>query len=619
MILGKKSLFQPFGALKYLFRKPHTFCFPFEQKPTAERYRGLHLNDRESCTGCENCAEICPNQAITMVEQPEMETEPGKKNQLPQIDYGRCCFCGLCVDICPPGSLSLAKDFIHIAPNTQSFLAYLPDTEKSGNEAFVSPSEYSLMKASLAHRMADNPGFTSEKDYSLIDFVRVKMPVMETEERKSSFIEMVKGFSAEEARREASRCLECALCEEACPANMAISDYIRAIWEEDLEKSIRAIYDRNPLPSICGRICTHKCEEACSIGRRGEPLAIRWLKRFAADNIPAERLNAVVGVAPQERQKEKVAIVGAGPAGLSCAYYLAMAGYPSTLFEALPKPGGTMRYGIPEYRLPYEALDKDIGCIQAAGVDIRCGNRIGKDITLDQLHTDFDAVFLATGFHTGRSTKVPGTDHELVFQAIDLLRDITENKPVHVGNKIVVIGGGDVAMDIARSMARLQMAKQGEVDITCCCLESEDIMPATRDEIDEAREEGITICPSRGPDRIEVEARQIKGLHSVQCTSVFDEAGRFNPKFNREDRRFFEADMVIEAIGQSPDLSYIPKELDEKLEKVGRRIKVSEHFQSSVPWLFIGGDLIEGPDVIHAIANGHQAARGVSAFLEKST
>jgi len=278
-----------------------------------------------------------------------------------------------------------------------------------------------------------------------------------------------------------------------------------------------------------------------------------------------------------------------------------------------------MRYGIPEYRLPYDALDRDIGYIESVGVEIRCHTRVGEHITIEQLHRDFDALFLATGFHVGRSTKVEGTQHDGVLQAIDLLRDITEGKEVMLRKKIVVIGGGDVAMDIARSMARLQMTRYGKVDVTCCCLESEDIMPAGREEIDEAREEGIAICTSRGPDRIEVESGRIKGLHTVECTSVFDEQGRFDPKFNRQDTRFFEGDMVIEAIGQASDLSYIPKELDEKLEKEARRIKVSEQFQSSVPWLFVGGDLIEGPDVIHAIANGYAAAKGIADFLESTS
>jgi glutamate synthase (NADPH/NADH) small chain len=614
MIRDKKSLFGPFVALKYLFQKPHTFQFPFEQKPTALRYRGLHINERDKCTGCGNCADICPNQAINMVEVPEMEPELGKKNELPQIDYGRCCFCGLCVDICPPGSLSLARDYIHIDHATDSFL-YMPDSEKSGDQAFVPASEYSIMKASINHRQAANPGFISDEDYSLVEFDRVPMPVMKPEERKTSFIEMVLGYAEQEARKEASRCLECALCEDACPANMGISRYVRAVWEADYGEAARVIYETNPLPSICGRICTHRCEEACSIGRRGEPVSIRWLKRFAMDQVSPEDYKKVLGTESLEEKDKKVAIVGGGPAGLSCAYFLALMGYRSTIFEARPKPGGIPRYGVPEYRLPYDMLDKDIEYIKSLGVEIRCNTRVGKDITLDELHRDYAAVFIATGLHVGRSTRVEGTDHPKVFQALNLLGDITEGKEIMVGKKIVVIGGGNVAMDIARSMARLQMKKYGQVNLTACCLESEDIMPADREEIDESREEGILIYPARGPDRIEVESGEIKGLHTVECTSVFDEEGRFNPKFNKEDKLFLEGDMIIEAIGQGPDMSFIPKELDEKIEKAGRRIKVDEHFQSSVPWLFFGGDIIQGPDVIHAIVNGHEAAKGIDAYI----
>ena len=615
MITEKKSIFAPFSVLKFLFRKPHTLRFPFEPKEPAARCRGLHLNDLEACTGCGNCADICPNQAITMVEMPDIQAEPGDKGERPRIDYGRCCFCGLCVDICPPGCLSLSRDYYHIDKTTDSFV-YLAKDEKSAPESFLAGSDYSILKASLSHRKADNKGFDSDMDYSLVEFERTPMRVLPPEQRKASFVEMVQGFTEKQAHREASRCLECSLCEAACPAGMDIKDYALAIWRGDYEEALRVIYQTNPLPSVCGRVCTHKCEETCGLGKRGEPVAIRWLKRFAAEQVPLEKYKTVLDTESIKPVGKKVAIVGAGPAGLSAAHFLAIKGYQVTVFEALPQPGGIVRYGIPEYRLPYDALDKDIGYIRSLGVEFHCGTRVGQDVTLRELHEQSDAVFIATGLHVGRSTKVEGTAHERVFQALPLLGDITEGREIFVGERIVVIGGGDVAMDIARSMARLQATRHGKVDITCCCLESEDIMPASSEEIYEAREEGIAIYTSRGPDRIEIESGRIKGLHAVECTSVFDEQGRFNPKFNREDRRLLEADMVIESIGQAPDLSYIPEELDEKLEKDGRRIKVSEQFQSSVPWLFVGGDLIEGPDVIHAITNGYTAARGIATFLE---
>ena len=575
MITEKKSIFAPFSALKFLFRKPQTLRFPFEKKAPAARCRGLHLNDLETCTGCGSCADICPNQAITMIDMPEIEAEPGDKGERPQIDYGRCCFCGLCVDVCPPGSLSLSRDYYHIDKATDSFV-YLAKNEKSDEKCFLPATDYSILKASLSHRLADNKGFVSEMEYSLVDFDRAPMPTLLPEERKTTFVELVLGFSEEQAHEEASRCLECSLCEAACPAGMDIKEYVRAIWDGDYNRALREIYKTNPLPSVCGRVCTHKCETACSIGKRGEPVAIRWLKRFAASQVPLENYKMVLGTERIESAHKKVAIVGAGPAGLAAGYFLAIKGYDVTVLEALPMPGGIPRYGIPEYRLPYDALDKDIAYIKSLGVDIRCSTRLGEDITLQELHERFDALFIATGLHVGRSTKVEGTDHEHVFQALPLLRDITQGKEIFVGKKIVVIGGGDVAMDIARSMARLQMQKYGRVEITLTCLESEDIMPASRNEIDEAREENIRIIPARGPDRIEIQGGEIKGLHTIECVSVFDEAGSFNPKFNRDDKSFIEGDTVIEAIGQGADTSYIPQELADRLEYERRRIKVNE-------------------------------------------
>ena len=508
MISEKKSLFAPFAALKFLFRKPHTLRFPFEPKEPAARYRGLHLNDLEACTGCGNCADICPNQAITMVKIPEIQARPGDTGERPQIDYGRCCFCGLCVDICPPGSLSLSRDYYHIDRTTESF-EYLAKDERSDPDTFLAGSDYTILKASLSHRKRDNQGFAPDIDYSLVEFERTPMATLPPEQRKTAFTEIVQGFTEQQAHREASRCLECSLCEAACPAGMDIQEYVLAIWRGDYEEALRVIYRTNPLPSVCGRVCTHKCEETCGLGKRGEPVAVRWLKRFAAEQVPLEDYKRVLGTQSIEPVGKKVAIVGAGPAGLSAAHFLAVKGYPVSVFEALPQPGGIVRYGIPEYRLPYDALDKDIDYIKSLGVDIRCGVRVGPDISLQELHDRFDAVFIATGLHMGRSTKVEGTDHEHVVQALPLLRDITEGREVFVGEGVIVIGGGDVAMDCARSMARLQMRRFGRVRVTTTCLESEDIMPASRNEIDEAREENVTIVPARGPDRIEIDEGEI--------------------------------------------------------------------------------------------------------------
>ena len=617
--MSKGSVLGPFVSLKYLFEKPRTVAYPYKKREISPRYRGFHKNDLEKCIGCGNCADICPCDAITMVEVPGIKADPkrGVTNKRPQINYGRCSYCGLCVDVCPTGSLRLSQDFIHNDDTPDSFVALAQD-EKSAPELFT--DELSDFEASLNRRRKSDAGYAPELEFTFahLEGHAKEMEVVPPEERVNSFVEMVRGFTREQALAEAARCFECHVCEEACPAHMNIADYIRDIWEEDYGQAARDIYKTNPLPDVCGRVCTHNCEKACAMSHRGDPVSIRWLKRYAMDQIPLEDYEKVLGTPIVKPTGKRVAIVGSGPSGLAAAYYLTLMGYKVTIFEEKEKPGGMMRYGIPEYRLPYAALDKDIAYIERIGVEIRCNTRVGKDITLEELHRDYDAVFIGIGLQGGRSTRIPGTDHPLVFQAVDLLRRITRGEKFEITEKIVVIGGGNVAMDIARSLARLQKREYGKIDITVTCLETEDIMPADREEIVEAREEGIVIIPGRSPVKIEIENDEIKGLHTVQCVSVFDEQHRFNPQVNEADKLFIPGTMVVEAIGQSADDSLIPDEIKQKLEYTGRRVKVNEYYQSSIPWLFFGGDFVKGPDVITGIATGHQAARGIDLYLNSS-
>jgi len=610
----KTSILSPLKALKYLFKKPKTLRYPFELKEPAKRYRGLHLNDWDKCTGCGNCADICPNEAIVMKEIPEIEAKDGERNERPEIDYGRCCFCGLCVDICPTGSLRLSRDYFHIHFDPGTFKLLVKD-EKTDKEHFLPGEEYSVFKASLAHRREKYEGFSPDLEYALFDPERVKMSEVPSEERKASFIEQVKGFSREEAGKEASRCLECKLCEEVCPAEMDIVDYIRNIWENNLEGAVRDIYKTNPLPSVCGRVCTHNCESACVLGHQGEAVSIRWLKRYVVDNLSLSEYQKVLETEKIKSVGKRVAVVGAGPGGLATAYYLRLMGYEVVIFEKLPKPGGMLRYGIPEYRLPYEALDKDIEYIKSVGVKIKCDTTVGEDISLAELRDNYDAVFVSTGFDKGRSTGVPGSENPHVFQAIELLRKVTMGEEIEVTDKIVVIGGGDVAMDISRTLGRLQMKKFGAVDITLSCLETRDIMPATPEEIEEALEEGVKLYPGWGPEKIIVEDGEIKSIVMKKCLRVFDEQGKFSPEFDTEEKIEFEGTMIVEAIGQAPDFSFLSEDIKEKLEYEGRRMKVNEYGQTSLSWLFIGGDILRGPDVINAIDTGHKAARGIDRFI----
>jgi len=594
--MSLKELLTPFTAWKNLTVDVVTVKDPLNDRPGAERYRGFHKNKTDVCIGCGTCEDICENEAIDLVPVDGIDTKDGDSGLRPMVDYGRCCWCALCVDVCTTQSLTLSNEYTWVSDNPDDF-RFIPGVDKKSWD--------------------NNEKGWKKPDYNLYNPTRVPMPELHPEDRDKSFIEFITGYSKEQAEKEADRCVECGICTATCPAHMGIPQYIAAIRNDDLEEGLRILYETNPLPEICGRICTHKCETVCSIGHNGDPLSIRWLKRYIADQNPSEKYKEILNQGAEKNGK-KIAIIGSGPSGLSAAYYLSMLGYECTIFEKLAEAGGMMRYGIPEYRLPYDQIDKDINYILSLGVDIKYNTTIGVDITLEQLGKDYDAVFSGTGLHLGRSTRIPGTDHENVYFATDLLREIVEGKEINVAKKIVVIGGGNVAMDITRSLARLQNIKYGKVDITATSLESEDIMPADREEVVEAREEKAIIDPGWGPKSIEIKDGKVAGLHVVKCLSVFDEEKRFNPKFDEENKKFFPADMVVESIGQGMDLSYLSDEIKENLKFTNRgRIEVNEYFQSGVEWLFVGGDIIQGPDVIHGIANGHKAAIGIDNLLNK--
>lgn len=593
----KSSIFSPAVSFKNLFKKPETIKVPEENKKTAKRYRGFHINDLDKCIGCGTCSEICDNKAIEMVELENVKTELGQRNERPKIDYGRCCWCGLCVDICTTGSLQFTQDYTYINHDAESF-SYIPDNKN-------------------INKVESEIGYERDQYSELLDLYRVEMQELNAESRVKSFMEIVKGFSKKQAEKEASRCVECDICTEACPASMNIPEYIRGIYDENLEESLQQIYEDNPLPEVCGRICTHNCESICSIGHRGEAVSIRWLKRYAVDNVDLAEYNKILGTEKIHQVDKKVAIIGAGPAGLSAAHYLKLMGYQITIFEAESKAGGMMRYGIPEYRLPYEKLDKDINYIKNLGVEFKFNTRIGENISLSDIKKDYDAVFAATGLHNGRSTRIPGTENNNVYQAIYLLKQITKGEKIPLTKKIVIIGGGNVAMDIARSLARLQKKKYGQVNVLVTSLETEDIMPADQEEIEEARAEGVDFEPGRGPKEIIVsENGSISQVCTNCCVSVFDEDMNFNPTFDDQDIQNYDCDMVVEAIGQAGDNSYIDDNYD--IEYEGPRIKVNDKQQTSLSWLFAGGDIVRGPDVINGIKTGHNAAQGIDYFLKNN-
>jgi len=600
---GLGSALAPLKNLKMLGQRPVTL--PIEPRAASENYRGFHLNDWELCIGCGTCAQICDNRAISMVNLPELTSDPlaGIKPRRPAIDYGRCCWCGLCVDVCPTGSLSLSQEYIHISPDPDTF--------------FILPDPQGM------HGLGYAEGWAKSDDGDLLDHERQPMPSRRPEQRIDDHAEVAQGFDDQAALVEASRCIQCGMCHDACPTHMHAPEYIRAIWSGDLEEAVEQIYRTNPLAHVCGRVCTHRCETACSMGHRGEPIAIRYLKRYPMDQVDHETIKRIATSGRETGGDLAVAIVGAGPAGLTAAFDLARRGHQVTIFEALSKPGGMMRWGIPAYRLPYPALEDDIDVIAAMGVEIRTGVRVGTDIAMEELQRDYDAVVLAIGLHKGRSTRIPGTEHPRVMTAVDLLRQVAAGEGPQAPASAVVIGGGNVAMDAARTVARMQTAHGQAVHVTATTLETREQMFASEEEIAEAEEEGIRVDNGRGPKACAIADDQLRGLETVRCVSVFDDDGRFHPKYDESDTRFYEADLIVEAIGQAPRWELLGETLSERLAWSRNRLQVDDDGRTSEGWLWAAGDAVEGPDVVHAIAAGHRVADSIehnlSARRQKAT
>ncbi|RDH86821.1 MAG: oxidoreductase [endosymbiont of Escarpia spicata] len=595
----KGSILNPLKSLQFFARKAVTE--PLEPRLASLSYRGFHLNDWELCIGCSSCQKVCDNAAISMIEIPGLPSDPlkGARNQRPAIDYGRCCWCALCVDICPAGSISLSREYVHTC------------TQEEIDSYFILPDPNGIHKKFYGY------GWRKVADSDLLDLNRGEMEERSADQRSDNFDEIVDGYSLEQAVAEASRCVQCGMCHDACPTHMHAPEYIRAIWQQDMEEAVRQIYRTNPFSHVCGRICTHRCETACSIGRRGDPVAIRWLKRFAMDSVDHETVKAI---AVQDKvdylSGKQIAIVGAGPAGLTAAFDLVKLGHQVTVYEAQAEAGGMTRYGIPEYRLPFDKLDQDVDVITAMGVTIEYNTRIGVDIELSQLQQDNDAVLLTLGLQLGRSTRIPGSEHGQVTKAVDLLRRIAANEAFDVPRSAVVIGGGNVAMDIARSLVRLQRQQYGESRITLTALEDRDHFLADPVEIKESLEEGIEILDSRGPQACEIDEKgRLIGLRTWKVLSIFDEQHRFAPSYDESDEQLHQGEMVIEAIGQMSDVSLLGDELTERLEWNRGRLQVDEAGRTSETWLWAAGDCVNGPDVVHAVADGHRVAASIEAFL----
>ena len=404
-------------------------------------------------------------------------------------------------------------------------------------------------------------------------------------------------------------------CKTACPAHIAVQGYLKKAAEGKYREALELIKRENPFPAVCGRVCNRRCEDACTRGTIDQPVAIDAVKKFIADqDLNAEHrfVPEIVVASNLGRWKEKIAIIGGGPSGLSCAYYLATMGYYPTVFEKNELPGGMLRYGIPSYKLEKNVIDAEIDIMKEIGVEIRTGVEVGKDITLDQLREEgYKAFYVAIGCQGGRLPGIPGENLEGVSTAIDFLHKANTGN-VKVSGKVVVVGGGNVAIDAARVAKR-----SGASDVTMLSLETEDIMPASLQERAEAREDGVVLNPGWGPKAVLGENGAVKGISFKKCLSVFDENHKFSPKYDEAQTIELEADMVIFAIGQTVELGGLFNGSNVGFHRGVYPVADTLTLQTAQEDIFVGGDLLTGPKfAIDAIATGKEAAESLHRFVQ---
>ena len=404
-------------------------------------------------------------------------------------------------------------------------------------------------------------------------------------------------------------------CKTACPAHIAVQGYLKKAAEGKYTEALELIKRENPFPAVCGRVCNRRCEDACTRGTIDQPIAIDAVKKFIAE----QDLNAETRFVPevnicsnvQEQWEEKIAIIGGGPAGLSCAYYLATMGYKPTVFEKSEEPGGMLRYGIPSYKLDKDVIKAEIDIMREIGVEIHTGVEVGKDITIEQLREQgYKGFYVAIGCQGGKLPGISGETLPGTITAIDFLHDANCGK-VKVSGNIVVVGGGNVAIDAARVAKR-----SGATSVTMLSLETEDIMPASLEERKEAREDGVVINPGWGPKEVLGDGK-VSGIVFKKCTSVYDVEHRFNPQYDENELITLDADMVIFAIGQTVILKDLLK--DTKVEFFRGVYPVADKltYQTAEEDIFVGGDVFTGPKfAIDAIAAGKEAAESLHRFVQ---
>jgi len=441
-------------------------------------------------------------------------------------------------------------------------------------------------------------------------------------------------------------------CMMACPAHTNAGRYVGLIAEGRFEEAYRFARDPNPLASICGRVCAHPCETACRRGEIDRPIAIRALKRFLTEQYGPEsksRIDVSVGRV-QSKLPYKIAVIGGGPVGLAAAHDLALMGYAVTIFEASPVAGGMLYLGIPEYRLPRDVVEAQVReIIETGDITLKLNHAAGRDFQISELRRDgFDAVLLAVGAHRSRDLTIPGVNLDGVHKGIDFLLNVNLGYKFTIGKKVIVIGGGNVAMDVARSAARevvkqhaagvedaepsqenvaavatremvdisLSAMRMGAREVNIVCLERRDEMPAALEEIEEAETEGIILHPGLGPKQMIGRDGRVVALETLKTKSVFDQNKRFNPSFYEGSETLLECDTVIMAIGQAPRLDFLKPEDRVEISPRGLIAVNPQTLMTSAPGIFAGGDCVFGPRlIIDSVADGKRAAVGIDEFL----
>ena len=479
-----------------------------------------------------------------------------RSNYVARVDKEKCVACGLCVENCPMNAMKLGQKLCSSGPVTDDITTtYTP----RNNE-------------------------WKEEDWN-IDYRTNREEVVDT------------GTSP---------------CKTSCPAHIAVQGYIKLAAQGKYKEALELIKMENPFPAVCGYVCNKRCEDACTRGDLDEPIAIDDIKRFIAD----QDLNKETRFVPKKRNDfsdKKIAIIGSGPAGLSCAYYLAIDGYDVTVFEKEKVVGGMLTLGIPSFVLEKSIVEAEIDILRELGVNFKTGIEVGKDITLDELRQDgYKAFYLAIGAQKGRKIGIEGEDYEGVVSGVEFLSRINQDESETISGNVVVIGGGNVAIDVARVAVRA-----GGNKVSMFCIESKEQMPALDEEIQVAESEDITINNSWGPKRIIGENGKVKGIELMRCISIFDEEGAFNPSYDEKDTMIVEADHVILSVGQSIDWSGILEGSDAVLNP-NNTIQVHEiTYQTGQPDIFAGGDAVTGPRfAIDAIAAGKQAAISIHRFVQ---